>query len=447
MSEYERLSVAVPRYTSYPTAPHFAAAVGPETYRGWLTALEPGDRLSLYIHIPWCDRLCWFCGCTTKQTLRYAPVAAYLDDLTSEIATVAALVGDGHPVVAIHYGGGSPTMLQGADLVALDKAVRTHFAVAPEAEISVEIDPNDMDAERFEALAAIGLTRASLGIQDFDPQVQKAINREQSFERTAETVAAARRAGARSLNCDLLYGLPHQSIASHLETVDRVLTLRPDRLAIFGYAHVPWAKAHQRMIDEAALPDTAARLAQMRAGSARIAAAGYQPVGIDHFALPADSLAEAARSGRLRRNFQGYTVDPAEAIIGLGASAIGRMRQGYVQNMPATAGYRRMVAEAGGLATVRGHAMSQDDRVRAFAIEQIMCDFAVALDDLSDRFGAAAGSVIAIARHLAATAPDLARSEGGRLVVVGDRRAQARLVAAAFDAYLEKGTARHSLAV
>ncbi|RWO24893.1 MAG: coproporphyrinogen dehydrogenase, partial [Mesorhizobium sp.] len=257
-----KLSENVPRYTSYPTAPHFHSGVDAAIYRGWLEALESGDEISLYLHIPYCDKLCWFCACHTKQTHQYEPVAAYLRSLNAEIVTIAGLVSGKAHVRAIHFGGGSPTMLRPDDMVALGAALRDSFDLLPDATVSIEIGTNDMDKARLDALAQIGVTRASLGVQDFDPQVQKAINREQSFLQTKAVVDGVRSRGVESVNLDLLYGLPNQTRETICSTVAQALTLEPDRMALFGYAHVPWFKKHQTMIDEAWLPSPTERFAQ-----------------------------------------------------------------------------------------------------------------------------------------------------------------------------------------
>ena len=442
-----RLSSPVPRYTSYPTAPHFNESVGPEVYSEGLGRLGKVNRLSLYAHVPYCDRLCWFCACHTKQTLRYEPVEAYLKGLHAEIAAVGRRVSREAPVTALHFGGGSPTLLRPDDMVALKGCLEQSFAFSPEAEISVEMDPNDLDDARHDALAAIGMTRASLGIQDFDPKVQKAINRIQTFEQTRGVVEAARARGVRSVNCDILYGLPYQTMETLAETVRAVISLGPDRIALFGYAHVPWMKKHQTMIDEAALPDIAARFAQMVMAGEMLVAAGYEAVGIDHFALPADRLAVAARNGTLRRNFQGYTDDQADALIGLGASAIGQLPEGYFQNMPATGEYLRRVEE-GGVAVVRGYALTDEDRARAFVIERVMCDFGFFFADLAVRHPLFAATIRAEACGFAASDRDgLCRIEGDRFMLTAAGKPFARTVAAAFDAHLSSGRGRHSIAV
>lgn len=442
----DRLSAQVPRYTSYPTAPHFHPGVATDTYREWLKAL-PGGGVSLYLHIPYCDRLCWFCACNTRQTRQYGPVSRYLAALHKEIEAVAALLDPSIGVRSVHFGGGSPTMLAPADIVALDRRLRGAFNYEPDAEISVEIEPNDMDEARFDALAAIGMTRVSLGVQDFDPKVQAAINREQSFELTRSAVEGARSRGARSVNLDLVYGLPHQTVASVESTIGQALQLKPDRIALFGYAHVPWFKKHQTMIDEAWLPDPRQRFAQSTRAGEVIIDGGYDAIGLDHFALPGDSLAVAMRSGRMHRNFQGYTDDDGEVLIGLGSSSIGRLPQGYIQNNPATGEYERQVGESG-LAVSRGYAFSEEDLARGWVIERLMCDFAFSPAELVQRFPAHAPGILADARRLAADDRGAVfAEERDRFVVTPEGRPLVRTVAAGFDTFLRTGKARHSAAV
>ncbi|MCF3640868.1 oxygen-independent coproporphyrinogen III oxidase [Rhizobium sp. TRM95111] len=443
----ERLATPVPRYTSYPTAPHFHDGVGSETYEDWLARIDADAALSLYAHVPYCDRLCWFCACHTRQSLRYEPVKAYVEGLCREIELVGGHLAGRGRVTALHLGGGSPTMLRPDDMIALRREIDRRFTWAERPEISVEMDPNDLDGARHDALAAIGLTRASLGIQDFDPVVQKAINRLQTFEQTRAVVEACRARAVRSVNCDVLYGLPHQTTESLEATMTAVLSLRPDRIALFGYAHVPWMKKHQTMIDPAALPSVTARFEQMRHAAGMLLAAGYTAIGIDHFALPGDGLAAAARGNRLNRNFQGYTEDTAECLIGLGASAIGRVPQGYTQNMPATGEYLRRV-RAGVLPTVRGYALTDEDRARAWIISRIMCDFGFSLRELCTRFPDHAATLLKETHQVAARDRDgLVAVGNGRFRLRAAGRPFARAIAAAFDGFLSGGGGRHSLAV
>lgn len=442
-----KLGESVPRYTSYPTAPHFHSGIDAQTVRGWLEAIEPSSEISLYLHVPYCDKLCWFCACHTKQTRHYAPVASFLRSLHAEIETVAGIVRGKGRIRALHFGGGSPTMLTPSDIVALGRRLRAEFDLLDDASVSIEIEPNDMDEARLEALAAIGMTRASLGVQDFDPKVQKAINREQSFELTKQVVDGVRARGVKSVNLDLLYGLPHQTLESIAMTVEQALTLVPDRMALFGYAHVPWFKKHQTMIDEAWLPDSMQRLAQSRLAAQMIEAAGYEPIGLDHFAKPGDSLAIAAMAGRLHRNFQGYTEDQCDTLIGFGPSSISRYRQGYAQNIVATGEYEKAAA-AGRLATARGIELSLDDRARGWVIERLMCDFSFSAIELVELFGERGQKLLLQASRLATNGSGrLIELRNDHFVVPAESRALVRTVAAKFDNYLQTGTARHSLAV
>jgi len=441
-SRAELFSARVPRYTSYPTAPHFHAGITGETLRSWLAALPPQTPLSLYLHVPFCDTLCWFCGCHTTVVNRYAPVEAYLKNLSAEIADIGPLL-RGHPVTFLHWGGGSPTILTPADVKALKGALAAHLEIAPEADFAVEIDPRGLKDEMVAALAEAGVNRASIGVQDFDDRVQQAINRIQPFEETERVVEALRAAGIDALNIDLIYGLPHQTLANVARTIELSLRLKPQRFAVFGYAHVPHFKKHMLLIPEAALPGAEARLEQFELTHEMLSAAGYVPIGLDHFALPDDSLAVAQRAGKLARNFQGYTSDAAPVLIGLGASAISSLPQGYVQNKPEVPEWRKAV-EAGELPVARGIAISEEDKLRRAIIEQLMCYLEV---DLA-RFGKAPED---FAAEMAALQPLIAEGfvlrQGSVLRVPARARAAVRLVAAAFDTYLAKSKAVHAVAV
>lgn len=440
-------AAAVPRYTSYPTAPHFHAGVDARTYGQWLQALPDKATLSLYAHLPFCDTLCWFCGCNTKITRQYQPVARYLDVLLKEIATVAEHVPTSAVATQIHWGGGSPTILSASDIIRLMETTRRRFNVASDVEFAVEIDPRGLDQERIDALAEAGLTRVSIGVQDFDPKVQAAINRIQGVDETRRVIDAFRDHGVRSLNIDAIYGLPGQREAELLGTLGEVVRMTPDRVALFGYAHVPWMKRHQSMLNEADMPGVVERHAHAEMAADYLVSHGYVRIGIDHFALPHDELAVASAEGRLKRNFQGYTVDEATALIGLGASSIGRVPQGYVQNAPATADYQRRVS-AGELAVTRGLALSEDDVIRAHVIERLMCDLRFSPHDTMQRFGSAALPVLADAATLVREGEDglvKALNDGFAITDIG--RPFARAIAARFDAYLARGQARHSAAV
>lgn len=439
-----KYAAPVPRYTSYPTAPHFSSAIGPEDYASWLAAIPSGQRVSLYVHIPFCDTLCWYCGCNTKVTQRYEPIAKYLDALSIEIANVARHVDTTARVAHVHFGGGSPSVLRPDDIVKLATELKSCFRFADDCEFAVEVDPRGLSEDRLDAFAQAGVTRISIGVQDFAPAVQAAINREQSFETTAAVIAGFRERGVRSINIDLVYGLPHQTQASVADTIDRVVGLRPDRIALFGYAHLPSRLVHQRMIDDDTLPDTEERFAQAGIAAEHLVAAGYVRIGLDHFALPHDDLA----SGSVRRNFQGYTSDDAAgALIGLGASSIGRLPQGYVQNVTAAADYARRVSEMG-FATAKGHRMSRDDEARGLVIERLMCDFRFPAKELTEKFGSDAKPILSEARRLVDADHDglLVADESG-FVVTEKGRLFVRTICAAFDAYLARGVANHSTGV
>ena len=443
----DALARAVPRYTSYPTAPHFHAEVNSETYRRWLEELPADAAISLYLHIPFCDQLCWFCACRTQGTQAYYPVTRYLQAIEREIDAVAELTGGTQRISQMHWGGGSPTVLAPGDIRRLARHVRTRFPGAETAEFAVEIDPRDITPERLAAFGDAGISRASIGVQDFDEDVQQAIGRLQGHAMTRDVIAGLRDVGVGGINVDLVYGLPKQTESSLARTLERVIELAPDRIALFGYAHVPWMAKRQKMIDEATLPGPAERQAQAARAAWMLVEAGYAAIGIDHFARPGDALAVARDEGRVRRNFQGYTVDEAEALIGFGASAIGFMPQGYVQNDPVTAAYQLRALE-NGLATKRGIAFSLDDRIRRDAIEEILCHFRLDLDRLRARYGDFTRPLAETAAWLLAEAPEgaLENWRGGFVIGEGWRK-HTRLIAAEFDAYFRKAPARHSLAV
>lgn len=436
----------LPRYTSYPTAPLFSPAVDGATYADWLAELSPDEPVSLYLHIPFCRSMCWYCGCHTTITARDQPIARYLALLRREIEMIAAQTPARLPVKTVHFGGGTPTIMAAEDFAELMRMLRGCFDVAQAAELAIEIDPRTLSPEMAEALACAGINRASLGVQSFDPVVQRAINRIQSAERTADVVADLRRSGVSGINFDLIYGLPHQTVRSCTETVATALAMRPDRLAVFGYAHVPSFKKHQRLIDEAALPDGAARTEQALAIAEMLVAAGYRQIGLDHFARPGDELAKAQSAGTLHRNFQGYTTDDCETLIGFGASAIGRMREGYVQNAVKIGDYSGCI-DAGRLATVKGYRLTDEDRLRATIIERLMCDFEADIAAICARHGVDPACLIDGNERLSRLVEQGLVDVTGHLVRVrSDHRFLVRAAAAAFDAYLDRSPRIHGRA-
>lgn len=428
----------VPRYTSYPTAAVFSPQIGSAFQDASLQRLDPDDPVSVYIHIPFCERLCWFCACHTQGTRTLGPVESYIETLEQELELLRGTLPDDMRMGRLHWGGGTPTILPPALIHRLSAAIRCVFSPTDDFEFSVEIDPTMVDRPKIDALAAEGMTRASIGIQDFDPIVQKAIGRLQPFEVTRTCVADLRAAGITSLNTDLVYGLPHQTVARIEDTIDKVLTFEPDRIALFGYAHVPWVSKRQKLIDEDALPDDMARYTLAALAAEKFTGAEMTPVGIDHFARPDDDLALAATSDRLRRNFQGYTTDTYETLIGLGASSISRFPEGYVQNAPATAAYLQRIT-GGCLPGARGFQLTQADRLHARAIERLMCTFALDLEDLKPEFGRGVESLIPQLSEIAGRLAPFVVKDGSRIAILPEGRPLTRIIASVFDQHVPEG--------
>jgi oxygen-independent coproporphyrinogen-3 oxidase len=451
MASHEKLrqlglfEARAPRYTSYPPANHFSYDVGPETVAGWMNAVAPGKAISLYVHIPYCRRLCWFCACRTQGTSTDRPLVPYLALLKQELVEVGRHLHPDVRIGQIHLGGGTPTLLSPEMIADLGQTLRDFRKWTEDATFSVEIDPTEVDQARIDALAAAGMTRASIGVQDFDTVVQEAIGRLQSFEQTRDVVAMLRAAGVGSVNMDILYGLPYQTRERMADSVQRVLSLSPDRVALYGYAHVPWMAKRQVMIPGDALPDAEARLELFDTARELFLWDGYTEIGIDHYARPTDSMAKALENGTLRRNFQGYTDDPFDVLIGIGASAISRYPQGYAQNISASAKYASAV-DSGSLATERGHAMTADDQLRADMIEGLMCQFSIDLDQLSKKHGVPVSQLMAMTEGMRERFRDQIRVEGHRISLDEDARLIARLAAQEVDAYsMPEG--RHSRAL
>ncbi|KGM49652.1 oxygen-independent coproporphyrinogen III oxidase [Pseudooceanicola atlanticus] len=447
-TQLERLGLfdaKVPRYTSYPTAPHFGDAVGPERFSQWIQAIPDGSEISLYVHVPFCRRLCWFCACRTQGTQSERPVAAYLEVLKAELALLRDTLPAGVRLSRLHWGGGTPTLLTPTMMEELAGAIADLAPFADGYEFSVEIDPNEIDAARLAVLARAGMNRASIGVQDFDPDIQSCIGRLQSYEITRDAVVAIREAGVHSLNADILFGLPHQTTARITDSVQKLLSLSPDRVALYGYAHVPWMARRQSMLPSDALPTPSERLDLFDTARNLFAWDGYAEIGIDHFALPSDGLATAQSAGRLRRNFQGYTDDQADVLIGVGASSISRFPQGYAQNAPATSAHVAAIRDDR-FSTTRGHAFAGEDRLRARIIEALMCDFAVSSAELQRDFGVAPAHARRMFDAMNARFENILTVNDDGLAIPAPARPLTRLVARAFDAYDMTG-ARHSSAI
>ena len=438
---------AVPRYTSYPTAPHFSADVGRETYAQWLATVDPATPISLYLHVPFCQSMCHYCGCYTKITKQEKPLQDYADMLVREVALVASKLPDGQSVSHIHWGGGTPSILPRDAFLRVVNEIRRHFTFTRDMEHAIELDPRTVTIELAETLRDAGINRASLGVQDFDIKVQEAVGRVQSYDVVKTSVDALRAVDINEINLDLMYGLPHQSRETIRNTVELTVSLSPSRLALFGYAHVPWMKKHQRLIPEDLLPDAAQRIALFDDASEALADYGYEKIGLDHFAKSDDPLAIAARAGNMRRNFQGYTTDEADILIGIGASSIGKMPQGYMQNSPDFAGWVRAV-EAGELPIARGIAMDIDDRARASIIMSLMTAYEVDVAAVARDFAVDPAPLRACYSQLSDLQVDGVCERDGDIVrVTHEGRPLVRLVASAFDAYLQTGKGRHSVAV
>lgn len=435
----------VPRYTSYPTAVQFTPVVSTADYRLWLESLSAeAGALSIYVHVPFCQSLCWYCGCHTGVVNSSGPVREYAAMLEAEIDLVADLLPRRFALAAVHFGGGTPNILPEAELARLLDRLGRRFDMTADAEIAVELDPRSLNKAWLATARSAGINRASLGVQDFDADVQAAINRRQPYELVADAVALLRDAGIKSLHFDLLYGLPRQTIETLKTTMVQAISLEPDRLSLFGYAHVPWLKPHQKLLPEAQLPDAATRFKMQRHAAELLEAAGFQRLGLDHFANPNDELSRAARGGEMRRNFQGYTADGAEILIGFGASAISRLPQGYVQNEARVPNWREMIAQAE-LPIARGVALNADDRFRAEIIERLMCDFGADLNEICARHGRSLWDLHTELRLLDEMSEDgLVALSGAEVSVTRDGRDLVRSVCAVFDRHLDRKTARHS---
>jgi oxygen-independent coproporphyrinogen-3 oxidase len=381
------LDMPGPRYTSYPTADRFVEAFGADPYRRALRQRAEGatvggtQPLSLYVHVPFCESVCYYCACNKVITKHHERGAEYLQALEAEIELHVAELGRGKAVSQLHLGGGSPTFLSDDELAVLMASVRRGFTLVAGAEISIEVDPRTATPERLQRMAALGFNRISFGVQDFDPEVQQAVHRVQSFESVRELIVAARALHFESINTDLIYGLPKQSPVSFARTIAQIAELRPDRIALYAYAHLPTRFKPQRRIDAAELPQPEERLRMLGAAISGFIGRGYTYIGMDHFALPGDALSVARRQGRLHRNFQGYSTQPDNDLIGLGVSSIGRVGASYSQNAKTLPEYYDAVRQ-GRFPVVRGLALSRDDLVRRAIIMALMCQGRVAFESI-----------------------------------------------------------------
>ena len=441
-------SARVPRYTSYPTAPYFSAEVDAKRYETWLSRIDPRSELALYLHVPFCRRMCWYCGCNMRVIARYSPVTSYVGAIIREIELAARVLPQGISVRHIHWGGGTPTALAPEDMIRIAETLQRQFNILDKAEIAVEIDPRTFTPGNAVALGKIGCTRASLGVQEFDEKVQTAINRVQPIVMIEKTLELLREQGVKAVNFDLMYGLPYQTPETLKNTVEQAATLNPDRIALFGYAHVPWMAKNQRMISEEALPTPLMRYEQAKVAGDALAGEGYVKIGLDHFARPEDSMAVALREGRLHRNFQGYTDDEAGATVAFGASAISALPDGFAQNIVETGAYTRAV-NSGALPIAKGVVFRGEDKLRGAIIERLMCDMEVDLEDIRRRHAPDRGNFLDEMSQLRGLAEEgLCTLEGTCVRVPDEARLALRVVCSVFDAYLAQNTElRHAAAV
>ncbi|MEX0349402.1 MAG: oxygen-independent coproporphyrinogen III oxidase [Paracoccaceae bacterium] len=435
----------VPRYTSYPTAPHFGDDVGADQFGTWVAGIAPGSSISLYVHVPFCRRLCWFCACRTQGTKTASPVAAYLETLKAELRLLQEHLPSGVTLSRLHWGGGTPTLLSPEMMRDLSRAIADVAPFAEDAEFSVEIDPNETDAARLDALAEAGMNRASIGVQDFNENIQKTIGRLQSYEVTRNAAEMLRARGIYSLNADILYGLPHQTTARITESVQKLLSLNPDRVALYGYAHVPWMAKRQQMIPSDALPTPEQRLGLFETARQLFVWDNYNEIGIDHFATQEDGLSHALRQGRLRRNFQGYTDDRSDVLIGVGASSISKFPQGYAQNASATAQHTATIRD-GRFSVARGHTFKGEDKLRGRLIEALMCDFRINRHEIESGYDVAQDALEGMFQAADAAFDGLLQITDEGLFIPQHARPLTRMIARHFDAY-DLSKSGHSSAV
>ena len=441
-----KYNIPGPRYTSYPTAPQFSKAVDREALlREIAEDNRDGTRpLSLYFHLPFCESLCWYCGCNTVITRRHSSAGEYVDLLCRELAITQPLLNPARPVTQLHFGGGTPTFLPPAEIDRLGRAIHSVFTFAPDAEISVEIDPRRLTKEHVEAYRRLGCNRASLGVQDTNPQVQLAIHRWQPLAQTAQAITWLREAGYQSISVDLIYGLPLQTPESFAQTLEEIIELKPDRLAVFSYAHVPWLKPAQKIFDDRAqLPGTEAKLAMLTTATHALTAAGYVHIGMDHFARPDDELAIAHDEGTLYRNFQGYTTRAGASLYGFGMSSISQTDGSFRQNHKELDDYAAAV-NRNELPVERGCLLGEDDRNRRAVIMDIMCRKQVNYSDLARRLQVDVAQIYApeIASLADLEADGLLRRQPGGFVITPLGELFRRVVAMRFDAYLANSKAR-----
>lgn len=431
-----------PRYTSYPTAVEFHEGVDRERYADHLdrAAHAADEPLSLYVHLPFCEERCLYCGCNVVVTRRREIAEPYLDAVETEIRGVAERLGPRRRLRQMHWGGGTPTYLTPDQLQRLHRAARDVFTFEPGAEVAIELDPRVTTQEHLDTLHELGFNRLSLGVQDFTPEVQESVNRVQSFDETRQLIDNARRLGFAAVNLDLIYGLPHQTLETFVQTLHQVIELAPDRLAVYSYAHMPWLKVQQRRIPEDTLPSADVKIELIASAIEAFTSAGYLAIGMDHFARPDDELGRALSDGTLWRNFMGYTVRHAPDTVACGMSSIGEVDGAFFQNEKKLIRYQNLVRD-GGLAVTRGYVLDADDQLRRYVITALMCAFKLDIAEVEKRFGIDFQTVFAAELEaLQGFEEDgLVRVADDRIEVVGNGRLLVRNVCMVFDAYLRRG--------
>ncbi len=438
-----KYDIAVPRYTSYPTAVQFKPGIKPSFYADQLSKLPEGRAVSLYLHIPFCQTLCYYCGCCTKVVNSYDIIRDYVDKLLQEIEIVTDHIGRRQPISHIHWGGGTPNYLHSDDIARVLNLIKKQFTVLDDAEIAMEIDPRLLNKDFVGEAVKLGINRASLGVQDFNEDVQNAINRVQPYDMVEKCVRWLREAGIRKINFDLLYGLPFQNEDIIQKNVEKAVALAPDRISLFGYAHVPWVQKRQKLLEQYPMPNAQERYRLFETAKNRLCAHGYRPVGIDHFSRADDDLYNAWKEKRLHRNFQGYTSDDAGILIGFGASSISSLPQAYVQNDPDVRTYRKRI-EDGILPVHKGYTLTEDDLLRRKIIESLMCYFEVDLQQYYEDVSFFSSALDSMKKY---ETDGLVAIDGGRITVSDKGRPFTRLIAACFDVYWAPEEVRHAQAV
>ncbi|MBL0338764.1 MAG: oxygen-independent coproporphyrinogen III oxidase [Rhodospirillaceae bacterium] len=441
------LELEAPRYTSYPSAHHFVPQTNESPYRQWLENIGYHKAVSVYIHIPFCRELCWFCGCHTKITRRHKPIYDYIQVMLQEIKMLQHFIKGKGTLVNIYFGGGSPNLLEDSDLRSILTNVSSIFKIVTLRESSIELDPRTTSPEKVALYSSLGFNRVSIGVQDFDPKVQLSINRFQPYSLVEKVVKNLRAAGIDQINCDLIYGLPHQTLGNFRNTLEKTISLNPSRIAIFSYAHIPHIKKHQRMIDATWLPSPKEKLSLYLLAHEFLQENGYTAIGIDHFAKPADPLTIAFKNHTLKRNFQGYVSDDTEVLIGIGSSAISHFPQGYVQNSPNMPEYQDLVGN-NTLPTIRGWQMSKDDQLQKTVIDELLCFMRVDLEEISKRFAVDPSYFKKELDTLQSLESlGIVKTSGYVVEIVSQYRMTARVVASVFDKYHSTMAGRYSKVV